>query len=235
MDLFVLVMLNIAAFAAAYLVLVSRMRRELDVRGTLDRVRREVSALVVEINATTDRNVSLIEDRLQLLKTALDDADRRLGVIDRELARKKDERDVYSRLRRSVPSVHAQPEDRVGDSTRLERADTGDRLLADTGARDSQAATGQAGETAARSAAGDATVGGPISIAVPRGPEPGVPFVTFSTKPVEIAPSLRERVLDLRKRGFSNDLIAARVGTTIAEIDVIIGIEDRRGSSDHDS
>lgn len=38
----------------------------------------------------------------------------------------------------------------------------------------------------------------------------------------------REEALELYRRGFSADLIAARTGATVAEIELLVEIEERR-------
>ena len=41
---------------------------------------------------------------------------------------------------------------------------------------------------------------------------------------------MREEALDLYRRGFSADLIAARTGATVAEIELLLEIEERRAA-----
>lgn len=183
MDFFVLLSLNVAALAVIFIILSGRIRKALDSGGAVERIRNEISALLIELNSATDRNVSLVEDRLARLKSALADADRRLLVLDRELEQRKKESDVYTRLGKKpmVSESVASPEKSSNPSS----------------------------------------LSGPSN-------DSRMPFVTFSSNPVEIKSPFRERALEFRKRGFSSDIIAARLGTTIAEIDLVFAIEEQR-------
>ncbi|HSV55774.1 MAG TPA: hypothetical protein VLH39_01530, partial [Magnetospirillaceae bacterium] len=58
---------------------------------------------------------------------------------------------------------------------------------------------------------------------------PAVPFVTFSSAPVRTRQPLREEVLSLNSRGFSAELIAAKLGVTVAEVDLIVSLEEQKG------
>jgi len=58
------------------------------------------------------------------------------------------------------------------------------------------------------------------------------PRFTISAKPVEPKPApFSERVLELHRAGFSEDLIAKRLGTTIGEVDLAIALSGRMDSA----
>ncbi len=108
----VTVLLNAATFAVLYIVLTRRVRRELDAGETLDAIRDEINALVVELNRTTDRNVGIAEERMRTLRKLIDTADRRIQLANRELEKHQIGVDVYNKLkssaeRRPVPDSRA--------------------------------------------------------------------------------------------------------------------------------
>jgi hypothetical protein len=61
----------------------------------------------------------------------------------------------------------------------------------------------------------------PLSSEVPE-QSSSVPFIRFSEKPLVFDDSFSERVARLHKRGFSSDIIAAKLKATIAEVDLAI-------------
>jgi len=103
------------------------VRRMIDKRTgadvVLDEIRREVGAILTEMNQTTERNIELIEDRVSTLKAVLEKADRKLTVLQRESSRQDNAEKLYSRLSRSVP-VTAEPADVVAGAAPLSQPPT---------------------------------------------------------------------------------------------------------------
>lgn len=104
--------ISIVALAVAVVFLRRMVERRTGAEVVLDEIRREVGAILTEMNQTTERNIELVEDRLGRLKTTLEQADRKLGLLSRETARRA-EAEEYTRLSRSVPRVAAPPEAEV--------------------------------------------------------------------------------------------------------------------------
>jgi hypothetical protein len=75
--------------------------------AVLDEIRREVGAILTEMNQTTERNIELLEDRISRLQETLDQADRRVSILRRENSRQHSAEKVYSHL--ATPSVPVQP------------------------------------------------------------------------------------------------------------------------------
>lgn len=203
--------IDVAGLFAIWFVIRTRVRRYLDLENLLDGVREEARALVLELNETADRNVSLVEDRMAALREILAETDRRIVVARRELASRETEREVYAKLNRRRPII---PES------------AGSLPI------DEPAAEGKAPE-AASATAPDA----PVSPAI--GPVEGVPSGQGQRRGPEISvpgnfilPGMtrREEALDLYRRGFSADLIAARTGATVAEIELLVEMEERRSA-----
>ncbi len=59
---------------------------------------KEAESLIIEINRTTERNLQLIEAKIEQLKDAVRDADRVVSVINREKSGSKDESEIYRKL-----------------------------------------------------------------------------------------------------------------------------------------
>jgi hypothetical protein len=171
---------------------------------------------VLELNETADRNVSLVEDRMLALRKLLDEVDLRIGLGKRELANRVAEREVYEKLSRRRPIV---PE--ASRPFALEAA-----------RRDSHAEEPRAASTAPeREAPITLSFGsGSASVAEPDSPERPGPEIVVAEDLVAASKSKREEALELHRRGISAELIAAKVGATVAEIELLVEMDERRSA-----
>lgn len=148
----------------------------------IDKIRREVAALVMELNSSADRNISILEDRIENLKELMAQADKRIAGLNRELSNRKKELAIYDNL------------GRVSQATKTIEQKT------------------EVTEVNA---------------------SPSIPFLKFSEKPLPIEEAFVDKVLSLSRRGFSSDIIAARLDATMAEVDLVISLEQERNRT-HD-
>lgn len=74
-------------FFVMYRILIYRLNKKVDNRAFLKSVKEEINSLITQINETTDRNVLLIENRLERLSSAISEADRKLLEIRDEKLR----------------------------------------------------------------------------------------------------------------------------------------------------
>jgi hypothetical protein len=96
----ILLALNLAALALVFLYVRSRVRKALESDGLIDKLRAEVGELVRDLNQTTDRNLTLVEDAIRALREASAEADRKTAVLRRETERRSTENAVDDRLGR---------------------------------------------------------------------------------------------------------------------------------------
>jgi len=101
----ILAAIDVAGLFAIWFLLRSRVGRYLELENLLSGVREEARALIIELNETADRNVSLVEDRVKALRELLDEADKRMGLVRRELGARAAEREVYAKLNKRRPIV----------------------------------------------------------------------------------------------------------------------------------
>lgn len=110
-GIFVALAASAVSFAALYLLLTRRVRALVDPDTILAQIRREVEELIVELNSTTERNISLMEQKLKTLSGVLQKVEKRLAVLRREAAALEQSERVYAALRRppepeaSVPTL----------------------------------------------------------------------------------------------------------------------------------
>lgn len=88
MDWLIFGAVMIAIMVAMFLFLSRRIHRQYNAKEFLDEVQREVNVMVTELNQTTERNIQLIEDRMQKLNTLMKEADRRILLANQELSKK---------------------------------------------------------------------------------------------------------------------------------------------------
>ena len=75
-----LISAQLVGFTALYLILRRRLNRAAQGSAHLDSLRTQVGALITELNATAERNITLLEDRIQCVEELLQAVDRQLGT-----------------------------------------------------------------------------------------------------------------------------------------------------------
>jgi len=176
----------------------AKVRRFLGSEDEIGKIRREIGALIVELDSSADRNVTVLEDRLTSLKDLVAEADKRISMLGQEKVRRQSEDTVYDRLGRQSERTRAP----VLEPTRQPEP----TRAPDVSVRPEPAPAAE----------------------LPRHAEPSVPFIRFSEKPLDLEEPFADKVLSLSKRGFSSDIIAARLGATMAEVDIVLSM-DRDG------
>jgi DNA invertase Pin-like site-specific DNA recombinase len=99
--------LILVGFLLLYLLLRRRIESRTDASALLAQVRNEVDRIIVELNQTTDRNVSLLEDRLASLADLLAQADKKIGLLRRESEKHDTSTQIYSRILQRRPAAEA--------------------------------------------------------------------------------------------------------------------------------
>ncbi|MDR1375073.1 MAG: hypothetical protein LBJ24_08900 [Treponema sp.] len=198
------------------------IRRRTAAERLLAEFREEVDKLTAEIDAITDRDAQLVEDRVKTLRALLEDADHRIALYARELNRRRNEESAYAALGRRT----GQAKNAAGTTEKTGRKTA-------RGAGDSAAPVDltsalavRGGISAAESGqAGNAETGGEA----PDKAAPELPLFVRADREIEPAPpSFAEQTAELSKSGLSPDLIAARLGSTVAEVNMAIALSRRR-------
>ena len=200
------------------------LRRRTGSERILAEFREEVYKLIAEIDAATDKDALLVEERIKTLRSLLEEVDKRISVHLREVDRRQFQEEAYVKLGRkhSVTSPFSaviQPFPKAYDlfSGASAKTDTeGDSKTPAAAAKDIPAA---------------AAVG--FTAPADRGPlpltrEPAGPRIVRA--PREITPNpppFPEQVAELSKAGLSASLIAARLGVSLSEVELAIAISER--------
>jgi hypothetical protein len=175
-------------FAGIYL------RRRTGQERILAEFREEVYKLTAVIDAATDKDALLVEDRIKSLKALLEEVDKRMAVYTRELDRRRVQERAYAELGKNRLTLSR------------ENSPGGEKTEDQNAAEPRKEGTG---DPSAREEEKNAP--GPRFIQSPRKIEP---------KP----PPLAEQVTKLARAGFSANVIAARLGVSISEVELVLAI-----------
>jgi len=91
------------------------LKRTLDPQGLLTEVREEINQVLTEMNNVTDRNIDIMEDRIQKIRGLIQETDKKIILFQRELKKGDKEPIIYSHLVRRMPlkPVESQGESQV--------------------------------------------------------------------------------------------------------------------------
>ena len=211
--------LNVTGFAILFLIFGRRIKRSLDTDRVVDGVREEISGLIVELNQITDRNVGLIEERIERLRALVAAADKKIQLAGREMQKHQIGMEVYNKLKKGASRLS-------GDTTPDEPQPVESQSV------ESQPAEPQPAETAPSSrphglpqSNSDATESSLPLEAVAESEElHGEVGTGDATVPGLRPKHLTAEVVALAANGFDSRIIANRLGTTIGEVELILSL-----------
>ena len=179
----------------------------------------EVGRLVTELNQVAERNVVLLEDRVAALNELLAAADKKIGLLRREMERHEAGARVYGRL--ATPAARAAAARGDGDGPASARAPAGGASqdsggpVADAGGKSSFTAV----TTADAAGKPPDAAGAPVSASAGTSGGP------------DARTAMRVEIGRLARAGLAAAAIAARVGAPLGEVELILSLEQRaRGS-----
>ncbi|MCX7032013.1 MAG: hypothetical protein NTU62_18090 [Spirochaetes bacterium] len=201
-TLVAVIAVNLAALTASWFLLRGWLARRLSVPRQAADLGEEVGRLVVELNQATERNVVLLEDRVSALNDLMAAADKKIGVLRREIERHEAGTRVYGQL--ATPSARAAAAAAVASD-----AGSGAERAAAVSAQGRTGAEGRPAVTDGR----------------PAGPVDGKPAAP------DARTAMRAEIGRLARAGIAAAAIAARVGAPLGEVELILSLEQRaRGS-----
>ena len=201
-----------AAFAVSFSVCLlflgywrRRIRRGLEAEMMLGRIRDEIDEMIIEINRTADRNVTLLENRITRLNSLIQRAEKLERVREREAEKDTGVERVYSELGRN----------------------RGLRITVE----DNDGQPGLSSESIPESIPEPESPGAGES--GPESPPPGDTSIeNGGAVPDGGVPPMRERVLTLHRRGEPLQSIAESLNMNRGEVELIISLHGRKGSED---
>jgi hypothetical protein len=175
----------------------------------LSEIREEVNGIIKSINETTDRDISLIEEREKNLKALLAEIEKRLKVYIKEVEVRRGAEEAYRELGKNRYRFRQDP---------LRESD-----LRKSDSLKSEARREAVQQERPRDYEGSA----PANTAFPI-PEFRVKSETAQDAPGENPLPVGEQILSLVKAGFSVPVIASRLGISVAEVEFAAALLERR-------
>lgn len=172
--------------------------------------RSEVDRMIADIDAATDRDMQLVEERILSVRKVLEDTDRRIAVYLRETQRQKEDEAMYASLGRGIRAAL--------DSSPVES------ILARPPASESQPEPpspppAKKRESKKRQAPAEAATK-PLfqaeeKMAKEPGPHTGAPAEKMKTK---------EQIAHMASQGLAPAAIASSLGISLAEVDLALNL-----------
>jgi len=175
------------------------IKRKVSATELLAEYRAEVYRLNADINAVTDRDSMLVEDRIKKLKEILEDTDKRIKVYVQELDRSRTGEALYTSLGRGIRAALKTPSETSPESpSRPENA------------------------PALSTQMPKLTLVRQESVPTPISPPVSVPASSLPKPPSKR--QIRVQIDDMVKEGFSPSDIASGLGISIAEVDLAMNL-----------
>jgi hypothetical protein len=172
-------------------------------------MRDEVNNILKTIDETTERDISLVEEREKSLKSLLNDIEKRLKVYIREMEKRQGSEKAFTALTPKKPDAPASP-------------DQAEKIYRELGKNRRFNALAQNSETAAEPPPPE------YSGSLPNKNQ-AFPLPAFSVKPETASTAtVGEQVGELLRAGFSVPVIAARLGLSIADVEFAAALLERR-------
>ncbi|HNY17409.1 MAG TPA: hypothetical protein PK542_08965 [Treponemataceae bacterium] len=223
---------NCAAMVIFYRILRSRFSPQRVLRD----LRSEVDKLIVDLGREADRDVAILESRIKNLRALIDEADRRILVANREAVKKDREQSVIAE---TLGGQAAMPMDSIargdGGGTSARAQSLREPSL---DAEPSAATRGQAvpaNPVDNRQLAEKPPAEKPRARPSPSAPPPprneaeGRPVTIYtrptikrSETPIEPYIPVRERALDMARKGFTAPMIASTLSLPLGEVELIL-------------
>ena len=99
--LFIAGLFQIGLAIISFVLLRRYINRYLLKRDYLKEIREQVAELIIELNGTTDRNISLMENQIYQVKRILDIVDKKVGVLNNEIRKFESTTSVLEKLNNS--------------------------------------------------------------------------------------------------------------------------------------
>ena len=185
---------------AAFLFLKNFVRNRTSPDFILDKLQEEVIQLEADIDAKTEQNLQLLEEKIRSLREMCNEAERRIAVYNRELEKHENETKALAALNKKPLVERLEVEPRNPDQVVRPPVTSVEQAAA---SKSSPPVTSAERATASE---GSPPVTKPLNI-------------TLSHEKISIKPRpVKERIAELQKAGFAPELIAKRLGINLGEV-----------------
>lgn len=222
MDLVTLLVVQAIAFLLLLVWLKRRVDRELSADRALEEIRKEIGDLITDLNGTTERNITLIEDRVQRLNKVLETTDRKIGILQKEAEKHEVGTGMYTDLLNQHRRKIRESSDAVPVENKpppfVDPMQSGKTIAHESSAFRASDANSNKNEKPSQES--DRYGNAPPSVSTGREVAHGL-----RERPGSRGEGLRNQVRDLHRAGLGAETIAKRLGSTVGEVELIIGLE----------
>ncbi len=213
----ILAVLLIAMNLLGWLIFLKNFKRLFTTDNLINSAKSEINRIVIDLNGNTERNINLIDDRINRLRAIVAEAEKKIRLLE-----ESEKRSVMAAdLRARAGGVSAPRE--ISERFPV-------RTPADMYLKNSLRGTAEGGNAAA---VPPAQMAPSRERAVPQ--EPHAPQYAAAPMPaVSVAPlkktvkkDMKESIVSLFDMGFTIDEIAAKLGCSTTEVQFVLTIESR--------
>lgn len=111
----IFVIINLILWLSFYI----KFKKTFSPKKILENIASEVDKLLIEIDKTTDRDLSLLESKIQTLREVISYADKRILMAEKEESKRKMEQDVISKIDEIKQNI---PQDNSSMKTYVKKA-----------------------------------------------------------------------------------------------------------------
>ena len=181
--------------------------------------RDEVYRMIAEIDAATDRDSLLVEERIKILRKLLEDTDRRISVYMRELQRSREGEAMYTSLGRGI---------RVALDSRLpalEPASPSEPTPAEPSSPQESSSPLETSQSELLFPAADAV---PAPAKGRNAKKSRKQKAEAPLSPLPAKPKLKVQIAELSAQGLNPPQIASNLGLSLAEVDLALNLLNRQ-------
>jgi hypothetical protein len=184
------------------------IKRRTSAGELLAEYRTEVHRLIAEIDAATDRDAQLVEERIKTLKSLLGDTDKRIAVYFRELERSRSGEALYTRLGRGIHAALNPP---------VEAAQPASGPLETAPTQAQPPESGAAGESPAPEIPADGT-------RLRQTAKTGRKRASLPPAASAVKSRLKEQIVELSAAGLHHAEIASRLDISFTEVELALSL-----------
>ncbi len=187
------------------------LRSRFAANRVLKDVRIEVDKLIIDLGRETDRDVAILESRIKNLRELMDEADRRILVSNREGVKREREKAIINDAL-GAPSSAPVSAPAPGSVDGMELDASVPPTPQPSTPRKQPSSDRPPAEQAVPKREADTT---PVTIYTR-------PMIRRNENPIEPFIPVRERALDMARKGFTASMIASTLSLPLGEVELIL-------------
>ena len=215
----ILAVLLIILNLLGWLIFLKNFKRLFTTDNVINNAKSEINRIVIDLNGNTERNINLIDDRINRLRTIVAEAEKKIKLLE-----ESEKRSVLAKdLRARVGGVsHEMPERlpvRTPADAYLKNSMPQTAESAASGSMTTVPPTQMAPSSSEKAALSEPFIQGDAAVPVP----------SVSVVPLKktVKKDMKESIVSLFDMGFMIDEIAAKLGCSTTEVQFVLTIESR--------